>query len=108
MQIITERDSIKDAITFFIGLHGEGSYGADTRGIHVGKELSKLDKETVSAEEVNTLIGSDWTSKTCNDCGVKVKTVVQIGEDLDYDSCTANVCIDCLKKAVKLMEQNKE
>ncbi len=108
MQIITERDSIKDAITFFIGLHGEGSYGADTRGIHVGKELSKLDKETVSAEEVNTLIGSDWTSKTCNECGVKVKTVVQMGEDLDYESCTANICLDCLKKAVKLIEQNKE
>lgn len=108
MQIITERDSIKDAITFFIAQYGKGSYGADTRGIRVGEELSKLNKETVSAEEVNTLIGSDWTSKTCNECGVKVKTVMQMGEDLDYDSRTANICLDCLKKAVKLMEQNKE
>lgn len=108
MKLITERDSIKSAITSFIRQHGRVSYGADTRNINVGEELSKLDSDIVSAEEVNALIDRDWVSKTCHDCGAKVKTVVQLGEDIDYESCTANVCIDCLKKAINLFEQTED
>jgi hypothetical protein len=102
MRLITERDSIESAIESFIRQHGNGTYGYDRRGIMVGEELSKLDKETVSAEEVNSLIGNDWVSKTCHDCGSIVKDIVQVGEEPDYERCYANICFDCLENAVKL------
>lgn len=108
MKLITERDSIKSAINEFIAAHGKGTYGYDKRGIMVGEELSKLDKETCTAEDVNTLIGRDWVSRYCHECGESVKETVQLGQELDYESYTADICLSCLQKAIKLVGQPKE
>jgi hypothetical protein len=108
VKLITERDSIKSAIESFISTHGKGTYRADKRDIMVGEELAKLNKETCSAEDVNNLINSDWVSMRCHDCGNMVKTFVELGEEPDYESYTANICLDCLKKAVNLVEDTKE
>ena len=98
MLIITERDSIKHAISSFIKRWGNG-----TRGIQVGYELSKLNPDTCTAEEVDTLIGNNtWTSKTCNECGNRAKDVIRLGEEPDYESQTAYLCKDCLTKAYNL------
>mgnify|MGYP003350817042 CR=1 FL=1 len=32
--------------------------------------------------------------------------VVQVGEKLDYDSNTANLCLGCLQKALELIKPN--
>ena len=42
----------------------------------------------------------------CNECGKECNTVVQVGDEPPGHFCddlmTARVCLDCLKKAVKL------
>lgn len=56
-----------------------------------------------SPEDVNKVIGNtSWTDCLCNECGELVEEVVQLGQEPDYDSATANICFPCLKKAVKL------
>lgn len=58
---------------------------------------------TPSPEDVNKIIGNtSWTDCYCHDCGKSVEEVVQLGQEPDYDSATANICFPCLKKAVKL------
>lgn len=55
-------------------------------------------------EDVNKVIGNDsWTRVACDECGEEVYAVVQIGQEPDYDSATAEVCLSCLSKAVDLI-----
>lgn len=56
-----------------------------------------------SPEDVNKVIGNtSWTDCLCNDCGKLVEEVVQLGQEPDYDSATANICFVCLYKAIEL------
>lgn len=56
-----------------------------------------------SPEDVNKVVGNtSWTDIRCDECSKSVEQVVQLGEDPDYESSTAYICIPCLKKAVKL------
>ena len=58
---------------------------------------------TPSPEDVNKVVGSTaWTNCLCNECGELVEQMVQLGQEPDYDSATANICFVCLDKAVKL------
>lgn len=43
-----------------------------------------------------------WTQTTCNECNQDVDVVVQLGQEPDCESATANVCMQCLASAVRL------
>lgn len=109
MRILNERTQIKDAIKNFVEMYGLETYGADKRGRSIGKELLALDPETATRSEVNKIIGNGaWVSEvTCGECGKQTWDIVEIGEEPDYESATAYICIDCLKKAVNLIEELK-
>lgn len=56
-------------------------------------------------DDVNAVIkNTSWTDCTCSECRKAVETVVQLGEEPDYESSTAWICIDCLRSAVALVE----
>jgi hypothetical protein len=109
MKHLNQRTLVKDAIKDFVYHYGLGTYGADKRGRNVGKELLALNPETVTASEVSEIIGNThWCSeRCCDECGNVTYDIVEIGEPPDYESSTANICLDCLKKAVELIEGNK-
>ncbi len=44
------------------------------------------------------------TKCNCNECGKNADIVVQLGQEPDYESATANICLDCLKRAVEICE----
>lgn len=46
-----------------------------------------------------------WMQNICNECNQDADVVVQLGEEPEYDSATANICFNCLEKALKLKEQ---
>lgn len=51
------------------------------------------------ADAIDVAIGNGtWTSLKCDECGKDVKELMQIGQELDYESATANVCFDCLRR----------
>ena len=105
MFLITKRDVIKRAIIGFRRGYGDGSYGGDRRGRATGVELRALDPETATDEELSEVIGHparSWTTLKCDECGQEVDAVVQVGEEQDYDSATANVCTPCLQEALKV------
>ena len=70
-------------------------------------KLQKLDGETATSAQIAEIIGNNsWCSPTtCGECGKKHDAVVEIGEESDYESHTAYLCLSCLKTAVQLLER---
>ena len=61
-----------------------------------------------TAEQVDEIIGnSTWTKESCDQCGDEIGPWVQLGEELDYDSQTAVICVHCLMIAVDLCREAK-
>lgn len=59
-----------------------------------------------SVADVSTVLGNDhWATTRCHECEVEVTRAVQLGEVPEYESSTAMICLACLKKAVKLLEE---
>lgn len=79
--------------------NGEWRYGEDKKDIYLRLEGIGLNP---TPEEVNEAIGnSSWTDVRCDECGKYVDEVVQVGQEPDYDSCTANICKPCLILAME-------
>ena len=76
------------------------TYSGDTEIVY--KKLLKATSE----KEVNDIIGNkSWTELHCDDCKKEVDAVVQLGDEPDYESATANICFDCLEKAIGLKDK---
>ena len=70
------------------------------------QQLKKLDLETATAKDVAQIVGNGSWVKTryeCHECGQEYDQVVTLGEPPDYEACTADICEDCLRKALKLI-----
>ena len=74
----------------------------DTEKIHAA--VAALDLETATKEDVEAAMGfAGWVREpTCHECKREVDAVVQLGEEPDSESYTANVCVECLRKALEL------
>jgi len=56
--------------------------------------------------QVDKAIGNkSWTRTECGECGAENVPVVVLGEEPDYESSTAWVCLGCLRKAVAMLEE---
>jgi len=101
MDVITERDRIKMVVKKWSLKYESGAYGQDK--IEILKKLKNINLNTVSAKEVESIIGnSTWTDLICDECGEHVTKIVQVGEELNDESATARLCTACLRKAYYL------
>ena len=56
---------------------------------------------TPTREQVDAAIGNaSWTSTKCDHCGARDVPVVELGQEPDYESATADVCAECLREAL--------
>lgn len=70
--------------------------------------LLALDLETATSDDVTAVIGNaSWNDLRCSECERKVDAVCEVGEEPDYESATAYLCIDCLRRAMAAMEGHK-
>lgn len=105
MKLITERTQVQDvAARWAISFPPDGRYGRDAEKLAIAKALAELDTETATAADVAAIIGNDsWCRRpTCHECGMVVDVAVQVGEELDYESSTATICVECLQKALAM------
>ncbi len=103
MKLITERSQIRDLVAAW----GK-AYGRNPNVNKFAKSLSMLDPETATAADVAAIIGSDAWSRPekCHECGLPANILILVGEELDYESSTARLCLPCLEKALALMVIN--
>lgn len=87
-------------------------YGVDTRFEHDPRRqkacaaLIELG-ERATPEQVHKIIGNDsWTWTQCHECGASNIPVIELGQEPDYDSATASVCLPCLQKAALLIVED--
>ena len=105
MKVITERSQIREIASTWRRQYPMGTY-RDKRDVIYGR-LARLDPETATTDDVAAIIGnSSWTDeRVCHECkGDDLPAVVQLGEEPDCESNTAQVCLDCLRRAVALLE----
>lgn len=63
-------------------------------------QLCRLNKETCSAGEVCGIIGNEsWTELRCDQCDKSKEALVVVGQEMDYESRTASLCLSCLEEA---------
>ena len=87
----------------------EGRIVGDKSTKRIQDQLDALDVETATAADVAAIIGNKlWVcAPTCNECGEDSWDAVELGEPPDYESATATICADCLRKALALIEAHR-
>jgi len=74
-----------------------------TAGDKSRHDIYDLLKKATSADEVDEIVGNkSWTRVTCNECDRDVNVAVQLGEEPDYESNTATICLECLQDALSM------
>jgi hypothetical protein len=62
-----------------------------------------------SPDAVDEAIGNtSWTGIDCDACGKRVERAVMVGQEPDYESCTATICGDCLAEAAALISTSAQ
>ena len=103
MKLLTKRQLILGIVEAW-----EQQYPLAAQKLHpwtrkILKSLKHLDLAATTAEDIAGLTGNySWTDIVCNECGLYIEAAVYFGEDLGFDSVTAVVCFDCLRKALTL------
>jgi hypothetical protein len=115
MKLITQRNLIKEVAQrwkqhYYCNNKNEwAQYSGMNNTKNVYDSLVKLDFNTCSVNEVNKIVGNNmWTEITCDECEKKVSAVVQVGEEENHDTRTANLCFKCLDKAAKLKNKGNQ
>lgn len=98
MKFITRQIRANDAARAWNAQHWGSK---DPHKIDIGENLSSLGK-TPSPDDVDETIGNGaWTTVPfCDECEKDSDLVVQLGEDPDYESNTAFICLECLRSAL--------
>ena len=81
---------------------------AQTRGDILG-DLRALGPAP-NPDQVNAVIGNNsWTDiGNCHNCGRDAAILAQVGEEPDYESNTANICLECAKAVVAMLTEAEE
>lgn len=99
MKITTRRQLIQGIAARWLSRYAPFSKWHGKEEIY--KKLVLLDGDTATCEDVNSAIGnSSWTDLRCDECHKEVDAVIQVGEELDYDSATCSLCRDCVEAAL--------
>jgi len=110
MKFFSERELIRSVAERWGNLKGMDRKINGKTFFEILKELKALDVETVTVKDVNEIMGNNynnWCKITCDECGKDVEAAVQIGEEPDYESSTAMICIPCLLKALSLFKKEE-
>lgn len=111
MKIITVRDRVREVAAEWYktykdeidGQHQGTTINGRTK-IQIYYELRDLLPDVASVDDVTAIIGNgSWTRLTCSECRRDVEIVIEVGEEPDYESCTAWLCINCVRKADEAM-----
>ena len=103
MEVITRRRLAEKAADKWKRQYPPGS---DKRHDAIGCKLRELGPHP-DPDAVDAAIGnSSWTDLwRCDECDSQAAVIVRLGEEPDYESSTAYVCLPCLRKAVGMAEE---
>jgi len=99
MRKITVKDLCANIAEHWTEHHGKPKPDAKP-GIY--EKLLSLNRSG-TVKQINKIIGNgSWTSLRCDECNKHVELVIEVGEEMGYESNTAHLCKECIKKAYEL------
>ena len=101
MNLITKSDILKSLPNRYKGQYMTNQQIFDGRWSDDIFSLLKSENP-LTEDRANEILNPSWTSLKCDECGRQVQAVVQLGEEPDYESATAIICIPCLNEAIAL------
>ena len=110
MKLVTERIRAREVASQWAKAYPlDGPYGKCEKKQSIARQLNDLNGETATADEIASIIGNNsWCGPSkCDECGANVDAVVEIGEEPDYESHTATICLPCLQLAVAMIQDAK-
>ena len=102
MYRITRESRAKLAVKSWRHTYSSGRYGSDK--IIKLEQLEALG-DNPTPDQIDAIIGNpSWTSVgRCHECGKEgCEVLIQLGQEPNYESRTANICPECLQKALDL------
>jgi len=67
--------------------------------------IAELDPSAPDIVAKYEAVFGHFSAGRCGECETKADTLLQIGEEPDYESSTAYLCIDCTRKGMALIEK---
>jgi hypothetical protein len=108
MKVESEKINIRDVADEWRDrwCYGNGAWESDSHETK-WRRLAALPGGATKRQVDDVIGNSSWTDvHHCNECGSgHPRIVVRLGEEPDYDSSTAHVCIDCIRKALAAAEK---
>ena len=102
MIVITEQDLIKTVCERWKSRYGASWY---REHLEIYRKLKLLNNPT--SDEIAAIIGnSSWTISMCDECEQHVTKVMELGQELDYESRTVRLCQYCLQKAIDIIKES--
>ena len=96
MRLITRQDRADESVRCIIA---RNPFALNDKA----KKLKELNNPTY--QQVDEVMGSSgWTRLDCDDCRNSVDKVMELGEDMDCESATAYICLDCITEAFNKMK----
>lgn len=109
MEVITKQQLINTVAERFKGQYFRAGWRDASFFRHRGTSPKLVHEQLVelgddaTGEQVAEIIGnSGWTRNECDECQREREVVVQLGEELSYESSTAKVCLECLARATSM------
>lgn len=103
MHLTTKQAKIKSAKDRFFKQYKSDRYESSYITA-IKAKLRKLDPDTATELDIVKAMGSNsWTRIVCDECNEEVDAIVTLGEEPDYESATADICKNCLIKALEMI-----
>lgn len=100
IRAFTKRDVIRDVPFRWRQQYPDQHYPPGDEKYAIGDHLDALDVETATEDDIAKVIGNTtWTNMSCDACDQSVDALVTVGQIPDYESRTANLCLDCARVA---------
>ena len=114
MKLCNEKQLIKDKLNEWenklINHHREDAKQFRTllgeEDMSLANKLKTLNSDTTTKEELELVLGHEIRPYCCDECDHNGFDIVMMGQEPDYESRTAYLCLSCLKKAINLLEVN--
>jgi hypothetical protein len=105
MKALSERNQVRNVLSAWVKQYGTRTRQRPGANFETLAKLEALDTETATAADVAAIIGNTtWVRpQTCDECRAVTWQAVQVGEEPDYESATAIICVHCLRAALNLL-----
>lgn len=105
MKILDRKKLASTACERWARVYDSGRYGEDK--LLILENLKKLGKNP-TPDDVDNIIGNKtWTNLLCSECGEYKEKIIIVGQEPNYESSTAYLCNDCVRKAYNLINKEK-